>query len=30
MIDALGDIGDLIQRARPDSLTRLYRDLGSA
>jgi len=28
MIDALGDVGGAIERARPDSLIKLYRDLG--
>jgi len=28
MIDELGDVGAAIERARPDSLARLYRDLG--
>lgn len=27
MIDSLGDVGAMIDRARPDSLARLYRDL---
>lgn len=28
MIDALGDVGGAIESARPDSLAKLYRDLG--
>jgi hypothetical protein len=28
MIDALGDVGGAIERARLDSLAKLYRDLG--
>lgn len=28
MIDALGDVGDAIKDARPDSLTKLYKELG--
>jgi hypothetical protein len=28
MIDALGDLGGAIKGARPDSLTKLYRELG--
>ena len=28
MIDAVGDVGGAIERARPDSLAKLYRDLG--
>jgi Recombinase len=28
MIDALGDVGEVIKDARPDSLTRIYRELG--
>jgi DNA invertase Pin-like site-specific DNA recombinase len=28
MIDALGDVGEAIEGARPESLARLYRDLG--
>ena len=29
MIDALGDVGEAIKDARPDSLTKLYKELGS-
>ena len=28
MIDALGDVGGALKRAQPDSLVKLYRDLG--
>jgi hypothetical protein len=28
MIDALGDVGEAIKDARPDSLTKLYKELG--
>jgi hypothetical protein len=28
MIDALGDVGGALERAPPDSLIKLYRDLG--
>jgi len=27
MIDSFGDVGAMIEQARPDSLARLYRDL---
>jgi len=27
MIDSFGDVGTVIEQARPDSLARLYRDL---
>ena len=28
MIDALGDVGEVIKDARPDNLTKLYKELG--
>ena len=28
MIDALGDVGEALERAKPDGLIKLYRDLG--
>ena len=28
MINALGDVGEAIKDTRPDSLTRLYQELG--